>query len=111
MFTSYFAKNCKNENAVSIALFPPKWYHGKEYKKLAPTKNLLFDYKCGKIDDEMYTKIYCEEVLSQLNPQLVFEELGNDAILLCWEKSGEFCHRNIVAKWLMENLKIEVKEL
>lgn len=111
MFTSYFAKKCNDPNAVSIALYSPKWYTGREYKKLAPPKDLLEGYKNGKISVTEYKVRYYEEVLDLLNPQQVFDELGDNVILLCWEKSGEFCHRNLVSDWFKENLNIEVREM
>ena len=33
----------------------------------------------------------------------VAEELGPDAILLCWESFNVRCHRRLVAEWLEEN--------
>lgn len=50
-------------------------------------------------------------MLDKLNPEKVYNELGDDAILLCWEKSNTFCHRYIVAEWFYKNLQIEVEEL
>jgi len=110
MQTSYFAKSAKNENAVSIALKSPDWFTGRQYKKLAPNYWLLKKYKEDG-DEEFYIKHYQKEILDQLNPKQVYEELGENAILLCWEKSGKFCHRHLVAKWLSEKLNIEIKEL
>jgi uncharacterized protein (DUF488 family) len=49
--------------------------------------------------------------LSKLDPQKVFSDLGQDAILLCWEKPGEDCHRRLVAEWLEGLLGIKVPEL
>lgn len=110
MQTSYFAKY-KGINAVSIALSTPNWYQNcKIYKKLAPSWELLKKYKQDK-DEEYYTECYYEEVLNKLDPQQVYTELGEDAVLLCWEKSGDFCHRHIVADWLEERLGIEVDEI
>lgn len=62
-------------------------------------------------DENFYTKQYHKEVLDKLNPQEVYEELGQDAILICWEGTGKFCHRHIVAEWLSTNLGVEVIEL
>lgn len=45
MFTSYFAKNANNKNAVSISGKCPEWYKGKEYKKLAPKFWFFAKYK------------------------------------------------------------------
>jgi len=109
MQTSFFAKY-KGENAVSISLSKPKWYTTcREYKKLAPSWNLLNKYKQDK-DEVYYIKQYQKEILDKLDPKQVYEELGEDAVLLCWEKSGEFCHRFIVAEWLQDKLGIEIKE-
>ena len=50
-----------------------------------------------------------------LNAESVYRDLeklsnGDDCVLLCYEKSGDFCHRHLVANWLSDNLGIEVKE-
>lgn len=109
MNTSYFAKY-KGENAVSIAGKAPDWYKGREYKKLAPKYWFFKAYKDGDITEEEYTLCYYKEILGFLNPETVYKELGENAVLLCWEKSG-FCHRHIVARWLEKELGIEIKEL
>ena len=109
MQTSYFAKY-KGDNGVSIALYTPKWFKGRTYKKLAPTSKLLFDYKNKKISDIEYIEIYKRDVLKKLNPKQVYEELGKDSVLLCFEKVGSFCHRHIVALWLEEELGIAIEE-
>ena len=105
--TSYFgSKLWHGKNAVAISRGVPQWYRGRAYKALAPPWDLL------RIEDEEeYTRRYKREVLSRLDPQKVLEDLGDDAILLCWEKPGEFCHRRLVAEWLEEALGIEVPEL
>ena len=73
--------------------------------KLAPSWNLIKEK-----DEEIYTRRYYDEVLSKLDPRQVYEELGPNAILLCWEAPGEFCHRRLVAQWLSENLGIDIPE-
>jgi len=115
MKTSYFAKSANHPNAVSIAGRAPDWYKGRQYKKLAP-KYWFFkrykdewDEKCG--DQNFYIEQFQKEVLDKLDPIEVAEELGNDAILLCWEKPDKFCHRHLVSKWLSEHLNIKIKEL
>jgi uncharacterized protein (DUF488 family) len=49
-------------------------------------------------------------ILAGLDPQVVFDELGADSILLCWEKFNECCHRRMVAEWLESRLSIEITE-
>jgi uncharacterized protein (DUF488 family) len=51
------------------------------------------------------------ETLSKLDPATVYSELGESAILLCYERSEEFCHRHLVAKWLSMNLLKSIREL
>jgi hypothetical protein len=110
MNTSYYAKRQALINPVSIAARAPEWYKGRQYKKLAPNYWFFKKYKEDH-DESFYTKCYYEEILSKLDPQTVFKELGEDATILCWEKSGEFCHRRLVAAWLQDNLNIEISEL
>lgn len=107
MKTSYFgSRQWHGLNAVSIARGEPKWYRGRSYKDLAPPWYMI------KIkDEEEYTKQYNEKILGRLSPEKVVRDLGEDAILLCWERPGEFCHRRLVAEWLEEELGIKVPEL
>jgi uncharacterized protein (DUF488 family) len=110
MNTSYFAKSAKNSNSVSIAAKAPDWYNGREYKKLVPKYWFLNKFKEDG-DEKFYIKQYQKEVLSILDARQVYDELGENAVLLCWEKSGKFCHRHLVSNWFKEKLGIEVKEL
>jgi hypothetical protein len=110
MNTSYYAKRQTLVNPVSIAGKAPTWYKGRQYKKLAPKFWFFQKYKLDH-DEVFYTKCFYDEVLCELDSKTVFEELGEDATLLCWEKSGQFCHRRLVAEWLQNNLHIEVPEL
>lgn len=110
LFTSSFRKYANSENAVSIALYEPTWYMGRQYKKLAPTKEILSKHLASR-NNSRYTKMYYNDILLKLNPLEVYNELGEGSILLCYERSGVFCHRHIVAKWLMDNLDIEVNEI
>lgn len=109
MKTSNFWISGKDPNAVSIAAGVPRGYKGRQYKKLAPKYWLLMKYKKDG-DQEFYIAHYYEETLNKLDPQKVYNELGEDAILLCWEKPGEFCHRRLVAEWLEKSLGIPIFE-
>ena len=106
MKTSNFRNSGKDENAVAISRGIPRYWRGKRYIALAPSRELM------KIEDEqLYTRRYKKEVLDQLDPRQVYDDLGPDAILLCWEAPGEFCHRRLVAEWLQENLGGIVSEI
>lgn len=105
MFISNFARSAKNPKAVAISRGRPGWYKGRVYEKLAPPWRLV------KMKDRgLFTRKYYEAVLNHLDPGQVAAELGDDAVLLCWEKPGEFCHRMIVADWLEQSLGIKIPE-
>jgi uncharacterized protein (DUF488 family) len=110
MNTSYFAKSSNRYTAVSIAGRAPLWYSGRQYKKLAPKIGFFKKYKEDG-DEAAYREQYQKQVLDQLDPREVYEELGERAILLCYEKPGDFCHRHLVAEWLMKHLGITITEL
>lgn len=113
MRTSYFANReaVSSPQAVAICLSPPRWFKGRVYGALAPSWELLNAYKEKRIGDREYEGIYANDVLSRLDPEEVFRELGPDAVLLCWEAPDKFCHRRLVAEWLEKNLGIEVPEM
>lgn len=112
MFTSYFAQVPKIEYPVSIARINPEWYDKPSYPKLAPSKELLFDFKYGshKGDTEFYTAEFLK-YLETLDFKEVMQELsgiyGPDALsrltLICYEKPSDFCHRHLVANWLRQH--------
>lgn len=109
--TSYFAKSAKHPGAVSIARFPPAWYTGARYPRLAPKPEML------KLEDwDEYKRRYKGEILSVLDPDEVLRDLcvdgaGHDIVLLCFEKDRAHCHRGLVAEWFLETRGIVVPEL
>jgi hypothetical protein len=50
------------------------------------------------------------ELLAQLDPAEIYQTLGENAVLLCWEKPGDACHRRLVAEWIEQHLGVEVPE-
>jgi len=110
METSSFKLAGSDSRAVSIARYPP-WrgssaYRGKKYLALAPSKTLLKAWKTGEISQAEYTQRFYQETL--LDPSQVFQELGAEAILLCYEDPGKFCHRRLVTSWLEESLGVSI---
>lgn len=118
IYTSYYAKLKKipdNIVRINIALKKPRGINMLSYNKLYPTSNILYKYKndinYGKIE---YILDYSIDVLSKLDAKNVENELYNisnseDIVLVCYEKSEDFCHRNLVSKWFNDN-GIECKE-
>ena len=112
LYTTYFAKLSKlpsNIVPISICLWPPKGVQIQSFPHLAPTQSILQEYK-RQPDERRYTDRYCKEVLTQMNPHRVLDALlklsgGKDIALVCYEKSGSFCHRTIATKWLEPALR------
>jgi len=118
MFTSYFFSNKLNQNQklISISNSIPREIKQRlpniiTYKPLCPTWKIVQDYKRQIISKDEYSKIYIGCFLDKLNATRVYQELGEDAILLCWERPDKFCHRHIVSNWLSNSLNIQITEL
>ena len=111
MQTSNFARSGSHPRAVAISRTQPKGWTGRVYEPLAPSWRLLAEALSGEIDEAEYSRRYRAEVLSKLDPARVYADLGEDAVLLCWEKPGAFCHRRLVAEWFEETLGVSVPEV
>lgn len=113
IFTSYYARNGKHPAAISISAKAPFYYKGKAYLALAPSWDLLKEYKEGRIDADGYTEWYMRLLTEErkLDPEKVLADLGDGAIMLCYEKIGDFCHRHIAAQWLRQTTGVDVEEL
>jgi hypothetical protein len=103
--TSSFAKSANHPDAVAISQGVPRFYRGKRYMPLAPPRWLL-KTKDPEVFDREYRKL-----LDSLDAKQLAEELGPNAVLLCWESFNVRCHRRLVAEWLEEKLGIVVPEL
>ena len=89
----------RGDKGVAISVTVPRWYKGRRYHLLAPTSSLLFLWKNGHLEEDDYLHLYHADVLSRLDKEKIRKDLGEDAVLLCWERTG-FCHRHIVVDWL-----------
>ena len=65
-----------------------------------------------------YREIYFGEILANLNPQQVWDDLHRlvdcEPVLLCWERlniPGAWCHRRMVAEWFDIELGRVVEEV
>lgn len=112
MKTSYFGNKeaLTDPGAVSIARWPPRWWgKRRRYIVLAPSADLLKRSKAGLSWTE-YAIEYKRDILGKLDPAEVYEDL-EAAILMCWERPGENCHRHLVAEWLEKIMNVEITEL
>lgn len=106
IYTSYFARLRKLDGVVPIAVcrFPPKGWNQQILEDVAPTYEMLQGMKNPETRD-FYAMKYCVEVLGRLNKEEVLEKIekmtgGKDAVLVCYEKPVDFCHRKLIASWL-----------
>lgn len=109
IYTSYFAKAKKlpaNLIQIAICQYKPEWFTGPCIRMLAPSPTILHNYKCTK--DEAYYIGQFTAYLRSLEFVKVMEAIedvseGRDAVLLCYERPEDFCHRHLVADWLTEH--------
>ena len=120
MKTSYYAKFSrlpKEEKnryiPVLISTSLPKWFLDREeyymeYKLLAPSSDNVFKLKNNKMPQEDFINAYTDK-LKGLDLEQILEDLydyegimDTEIVLLCYEKSTDFCHRHI----LRENCKV-----
>lgn len=109
MQTSNFSNYPEGSNRITICRTTPGWIKPgyRSYRKLAP--GYWFTSPPYNNHQLIFTERYYKEVLKPLNAAKEWERLhelsaGDEPILLCWEhlhKPGEWCHRRIVAEWLM----------
>lgn len=115
IYTTYFAKLKSLPNniiPISICGKAPSWYTGLQYKKLAPKFDFFMKWKETQ-DNDYYIEHFQKEVLDVLDPFDVIREIENkicdgkiilspiNFALVCYEKPGDFCHRHLVARWLI----------
>lgn len=113
LYTSYYARSGKNPAAISISVKPPRWYPRMAHNvDLAPTWELVDAYKKGDIDANQYTVRYLELLEERgKTAQEIVDSLPEGAVLLCYEKPSDFCHRHVAAQWLREGSDVQITEL
>jgi len=110
MHTSHFGnwKKLPQDKAIAVCQGIPKWYTGRRNMRLAPSWDMV-----KLTDNEEYERRYAE-ILAKLDPWreygLMEQLVGGGAILLCWEKDPEHCHRRMIARWFEQALGIQVSE-
>ena len=119
IFTSNFAKAKSLDSSkylvVAISRYVPKGYSGVRELRFAPSRELLMSYKKG-LSSELYTKAFFNELIDEENVYSVFKDLavlshGRDIVLCCYEKAGDFCHRRLIADFVLTHWNYDIKEL
>jgi hypothetical protein len=109
LYTSYFShierEYYLEERCFAISRGVPHGYKGLRYEDLAPSEGLLCIWRNIKgYGWPRFVEAYKRECLNHLDPWKVYNDIGEDSILICWEGPMKPCHRHIVADWLMENI-------
>ena len=119
IFTGYYGKLKKYKEfgiePIAVSGKVPDFYDGLTYPDFAPRYNVFQKWKNGEIDNSQYTQKYKfhldtldnDEIKNDFGP---YNVEGKDCVLLCYEKSGEFCHRHALADWLEENFGFKIEE-
>jgi hypothetical protein len=115
LFTSYYNKNMHSPMAYAISATVKPYIKEavpnlKRYTDLAPPWLLVDMIIQGQITADEYDSLYIEKVLMRLNPDKVVADLPDGAILLCYEKPEDHCHRHLVAGWIEMNTDTIVTE-
>ena len=122
IYTSYYGnyRKFKDMFRVSISRTAPSNSNDLQLVKLAPSAELLQNHKSNLITNEEYTSIYNSQLLKLENDGYIakfvkalsaLQELHEDVVLLYYEKSGKFCHRHLLDKYLNSNHNTNIREL
>lgn len=92
---------------VSICAKPPAGWSGPSYKKLAPKYSDLMEYK-DTGDWDSFSIRYFMHNLAPNNPSFIVQDIhrlvgSGDIALVCYEKTGNHCHRELVGEWLRDH--------
>lgn len=110
--TGYFAnwRKYKDKVMIGVVRIPPIGFKGANLIELAPPAYLLQAYKQNRISVEDFARQYLTyidsvDIMAILEP---FKE--SNIVLCCFEKSGTFCHRHLLADVITRKYNIEVRE-
>ena len=117
IYTSYYA-NLRNIPdtvvPVGISRVIPNWFKGPTYQVLAPSWDMVKEYK--ETGDEVKFAEQYADIVSPIDEEYFLmymehftDEEHPDVVLLSWEKTGEFSHRNFLPIWGFYN-GIEIEE-
>jgi hypothetical protein len=104
IYTSYYGNLQALQTAriipIGISVGVPKYFTGYRMKELAPRYEML--KKPETVYREEFAQILAHRNALQIIKKIQDFAKNQDAALLCWERSGLFCHRQLVATWLFE---------
>lgn len=123
IMTSYFGKlkDIYNEETIYLVIcrFPPKSLKFTDNiihcPILSPSEDLLLNTKKGIVDEKTYNILYMKELEKYMNEAIhniaIKINNGIKVCLLCYEKTGDLCHRHILSNYISEKYNIDTMEL
>jgi hypothetical protein len=108
--TSSFARAGRLPDAVSISRGKPSWFDGRSFDLLAPSWELIKNIRSGAWSWEQYAEAY-NGLLQELDAENVVAALGENAVMCCFCKPTENCHRQLVSRYLLRECGLIVLEL
>lgn len=101
LYTAQFRyRYCPERIDITVKSKDPLW------GVFAPSWEMVMGYKNGTMSADEYTQRYIEivERIIQTNPNGVLDKLSKmqEAIFVCFCRSGDFCHRLILARHLSQ---------
>ncbi len=109
IWTSNFAQAGRLPDAVSISRGKPGWFDGRSFDFLAPSWEWIKNYQRGVWDWNQYADVY-NGLLAELDAANVVAALGENAVMLCFCKPDELCHRRLVSRWIELETALIVRE-
>ncbi|NJM67808.1 MAG: DUF488 domain-containing protein [Acaryochloris sp. RU_4_1] len=104
---SYFERQNHHGLLISISRSQPQSFQvDSRLPFLAPSQALLEDWKKTQLTEAGYTLRYrqqLQEAWPQVSSWLASLSLEVNCTLLCWEKKGEFCHRNLAMSMIRKH--------
>ena len=112
MKSIYAAKTKEDGRRILITRYYPRGVKKEHFddwiRELAPSKELLKQYKEGKISWNKFEKkflIQMNDEESAMKLQVLSTQAKKEPItLLCYEKNNHECHRHLVYDLLLENM-------
>lgn len=113
--TGYFAQINKYVKAgyvpIAITASNPNWYKGSSMPALAPEWELVSDWKNHRITWDEYKERYISMLERRgIGYALKMLDQFEKVILLCYEKTGDNCHRHLLAEYLNSKYNMNVLE-
>ncbi len=109
IWTSNFAVAGRLPDAVSISRGKPGWFDGRNFDLLAPSWEWIKNIRSGAWSWEQYSEAY-NGLLAELDAENVVAALGENAVMLCYCKPTEDCHRQLVSRWIELETNLIVPE-